>query len=125
MQVGPLKKQSEIAKKYLVLRDELRVKEVSVWMETLDRLHAQTQNVTLEAQQVGSELEQARAELEALYASAGNISERMHRKDEENERARDRLSAAEAEAAACSRSLSSVAIQRETSFSFSSSRRIR
>ena len=32
MQVGPLKKQAETAKRYLVLRDELRVKEISVWM---------------------------------------------------------------------------------------------
>ena len=35
MQVGPLKKQAETAKRYLVLRDELRVKEISVWMEKI------------------------------------------------------------------------------------------
>ena len=101
MQVGPLKTQAETAKRYLVLRDELRVKEISVWMETLDKLHAQTEAVAAEAQQVNDELEHAKADLEALYASSGSITERMHRKDEETERARDRLSAAEAEAAAC------------------------
>ena len=101
MQVGPLKTQAETAKRYLVLRDELRVKEISVWMETLDKLHAQTEAVAAEAQQVNDELERAKADLEALYASSGSITERMHRKDEETERARDRLSAAEAEAAAC------------------------
>ena len=101
LQVGPLKTQAETAKRYLVLRDELRVKEISVWMETLDKLHAQTEAVAAEAQQVNDELERAKADLEALYASSGSITERMHRKDEETERARDRLSAAEAEAAAC------------------------
>ncbi len=101
LQVGPLKSQAETAKRYLVLRDELRVKEISVWMETLDKLHVQTEAVTQEAQQVRDELDSAKAELEALYASTGSITERMHRKDEETERARDRLSAAEAEAAAC------------------------
>ena len=101
LQVGPLKSQAEVAKRYLVLRDELRVREISVWMETLDKLHAQTEAVAAESAQVKGELEQARAELAALYASTENLSERMHRKDEETERARDRLSAAEAEAAAC------------------------
>ena len=101
LQVGPLKEQSEVAKRYLVLRDELRVREISVWMETLDKLHTQTEAVASEAQQVGDELEKAKAELEALYASSGSLTERMHRKDEETERARDRLSAAEAEAASC------------------------
>ena len=31
LQVGPLKKQAEVAKQYLKLRDELRVQEISLW----------------------------------------------------------------------------------------------
>ena len=101
MQVGPLKKQAETAKRYLVLRDELRVKEISVWMETLDKLHAQAQAIALEYSQTTGELEKAREELKALYASSGSISERMHQKDMETEQARERLSAAESAAAEC------------------------
>ena len=101
MQVGPLKKQAETAKRYLVLRDELRVKEISVWMETLDKLHAQVQAIALEYSQTTGELEKAREELKALYASSGSISERMHQKDVETEQARERLSAAESAAAEC------------------------
>ena len=41
LQVEPLRKQAETAKKYLRLRDELKSAEVSVWMETLDRLKEQ------------------------------------------------------------------------------------
>ena len=66
MQVGPLKKQSETAKQYLLLRDELRIQEISAWMATLDKLHEQSNGVKAEHSQIKSELEQAKAELEAL-----------------------------------------------------------
>ena len=101
LQVGPLKKQAEVAKQYLKLRDELRVQEISLWMAQLDKLHQQNEAVQQEFEQVGQELEKAKAELEALYASSEGIGERMHRKDIETEQARDRLSAAEGEAAKC------------------------
>ena len=101
MQVGPLKKQAEVAKQYLLLRDELRVQEISLWMASLDRLRQQNEAVQQEFDQVGMELEKARADLEALYASSEGIGERMHRKDIETEQARERLSAAEGETAKC------------------------
>jgi len=101
MQVGPLREQSEIARRYLVLRDELKGREVSVWMATLEKLHAQAESVNLEYEQVTKNLENARASLEALYASSGSITERMHQKDVETERARERLSAEESASAEC------------------------
>ncbi len=99
LQVGPLKKQAETAKKYLALRDDLKVKEISVWMESLDRLAFQTEAIRLEYDQVTTQLEKSRADLEAAYLSSGSITDRMHRKDEETDLARERLSAAEAEGA--------------------------
>ena len=101
MQVGPLKEQSETARRYLVLRDELKGREVSVWMATLEKLHAQSESVNLEYEHVTKNLENARASLEALYASSGSITERMHQKDVETEQARERLSAQESAASAC------------------------
>ena len=101
MQVGPLKKQAETAKQYLRLRDELKVQEVSAWMATLDKLHEQSELVSAEYEQTKKSLEQAKNELQALYASSGSISECMHRKDIESEQARERLSAAEGQAAQC------------------------
>jgi chromosome segregation protein len=101
MQVGPLREQSEVAKRYLVLRDELKIREVSVWMTTLEKLHAQAENVNLEYEQVTRSLEDARARLEALYASSGSITERMHQKDVETERARERLAAVESAQSEC------------------------
>lgn len=101
LQVGPLKKQAETAKRYLVLRDELRIKEISAWMATLDKLRSQAEAISKEYEQAKQALETARAELEALYASSGNISERMHQKDIESENARERLSAQESAQAEC------------------------
>jgi chromosome segregation protein len=97
IQVEPLRKQAETAKKYLVLRDELRVQEISAWMCTLEKLHEQADSIKLEYEQTAQSLDKAKAELEALYSSSGSISERMHQKDVETEEARRRLSAAEAE----------------------------
>ena len=115
MQVGPLKKQSETAKRYLRLRDELRIKEISVWMTTLDKLHEQAEYVNREYEQVSGTLEQARHELKALYASSDSITERMHRKDIESEQARERLSAAEATASECEANVAVIKANVESS----------
>ena len=101
LQVGPLRKQSDVAKRYLLLRDELREKEISVWLATLDKLRAQSETVRQEYEQLSAELENRKAELQAVYVSGDSLSERMHQKDIETEQARDRLSAAEARLASC------------------------
>ena len=101
LQVGPLRKQSEVAKRYLLLRDELREKEISVWLATLDKLRAQSETVRQEYEQLSAELENRKAELQAVYVSGDSLSERMHQKDIETEQARERLSAAEARLASC------------------------
>lgn len=101
LQVGPLREQAEVAKQYLVLRDKLRVREISVWMETLDKLHADAKTVSGEYDDAKKALDDAHRELDALYASSDSILERMHRKDAEAEEARARLSKAEAAAAEC------------------------
>ena len=90
LQVGPLKEQSEKAKQYLLLRDDLRIREISAWMTTLDRLHERSSSIEAEYEEAKMALEKAKADLDALYAASGSLSERMHRKDEESERARER-----------------------------------
>ena len=108
LQVGPLKEQSEKAKKYLVLRDDLRIREISAWMQTLDRLHEKAAEINAEYEQTSAALDKAKAELEALYAATGSLAERMHQKDEEIERERERLSAREAQGAECEADLASL-----------------
>ena len=106
LQVGPLKQQSETAKQYLLLRDELRLKEISAWMETLDRLREKAVTVNREYEEANSALASAQAKLDSLYASSDSITERIHRKDEETELARKRLEVRENERAGCEAEIS-------------------
>ncbi len=96
LQVGPLREQAETAKKYLLLRDELRSVEVSAWMETLDKLHAEAENAALASRQAEKALADARRELEELYGKSENIAEKMRECDVEAESERLKLSSAEA-----------------------------
>ena len=95
LQVLPLKKQAETAKKFLILRDELRVKEISLWMENLDRIHEKTSGIQTEYDTVNESLTLLKKELEALYASSESLAQRMRQKDVDTEKVRERLSAAE------------------------------
>ena len=101
LQVGPLKEQAENAKKYLLLRDELRVKEISAWLEALDRLRAQSDSIRKEYEELSAQLEQSKVNLQAVYVSGESLTERMHRKDIETDEARERLSAGEARLSSC------------------------
>jgi chromosome segregation protein len=101
LQVTPLKKQAEDAKKYLKLRDELRGAEVSVWMETLDRLREQAKTTEADAASADRARDKARTEMERFYADADNFGEKMREKDMEAENVRELLSRTEAQAAEC------------------------
>ena len=101
LQVGPLKEQAETAKQYLRIRDELRTREVSAWLETLDRLRSQADSIRSEYEQHCQQLNETKQALNSVYVSGDSITERMHRKDIELDEARDRLSKAEARVAAC------------------------
>ena len=105
MQVVPLKKQAETAKKFLILRDEQRELEINVWMETLDALHEKSQRAAKDFEEADAELTAAKRELEELYEINDNYSEKMRECDMESERERERLSAAEAAAGDCESSI--------------------
>lgn len=101
IQVEPLRKQSETAKKYLTLRDELRVAEISVWLENLDRLKAQSGTAEADYNAAKKNLDEAHAQLDALYAAAENYSDKMRECDVETEQIRALLSETEATQAEC------------------------
>ena len=88
LQVGPLREQAEKAKKYLVLRDELRLLEISVWLENLDALKASARKLESDFQAAQAERDSARAALDALYAQSEAYGERMREKDMEIESVR-------------------------------------
>ena len=101
LQVTPLKKQAEDAKKYLKLRDELKQAEVSAWMETLDRIHEQAKTTESDFASAESARDTAKAEMEKFYADAENFSVKMREADMEAESLRTLLSRTESQAAEC------------------------
>lgn len=96
MQVNPLREQAETAKRYLILRDEQRTLEISVWMETLDRLQTQAEAVNADYEQAKGGLEQAERELSRVYAESEKCTEKMRECDVESESLRAQCSKAEA-----------------------------
>ncbi len=101
MQVGPLEKQAETARRFLVLRDEQRTLEISAWMETLDRLHAQNETVLAGFEKAKTDLDAAQTALEGLYAAGEDFSRRIQGCDVEAEAVREAVSAVDANAADC------------------------
>ena len=95
LQVDPLREQAEKAKKYLVLRDELRLLEISVWLENLEALKADARKLEADFRAAEEERDRARAALDALYAEGEQYSERMREKDLEAERIRTESAALE------------------------------
>ena len=88
LQVEPLRKQSETAKKFLVLREELRGLEISVWLDSLERIRAGAIKVEADFQQAAQQRDQAKERLERLYAAAEEYAAQMREKELEAERLR-------------------------------------
>ena len=85
LQVDPLRDQAERAKRYLVLRDELRLLEISTWLEELDALRSGAQKLKTDLAAAAAQRDQARDALEALYGENERFGERMREKDVEAE----------------------------------------
>ena len=93
LQVEPLRDQAEKAKKYLVLRDELRLLEISVWLENLDNLKIQARKTEADFRAAQAARDEARSALDALYAEGEQFGERMREKDVEAESIRGEAAA--------------------------------
>lgn len=96
MQVEPLREQAETAKRYLILRDELRVLEISVWLENLQALKTNTFKLQADFQTAKEDQQRAQAALDAVYASAEQLGEEMHQNDIDAEAVRGEISTLEA-----------------------------
>ncbi len=92
LQLTPLRKQAQVAEKYLSLQGELKGLEVSVWMESLDKLSGQTEAIKASFDAAKAELEQVRSSVTENYRRSESITEKMREKDLEMEAVRERLS---------------------------------
>ena len=88
LQLEPLKVQSEKARKYLELKDELKGVEVAVWMDTLDKLAAAARKAEEDYASASFVLQQAHDDLDALYRQAETLTETLRGKDGELETVR-------------------------------------
>ena len=97
LQVEPLRAQAETAKQYLIYRDELRLLEISVWLENLETLKTNAIKLDTDLSLAREELKKANADLEALYAASEQFSARIHENDITQEEKRAQLSELDAQ----------------------------
>jgi len=88
LQLEPLKVQSEKAKKYLELKDELKGVEVAVWLDTLEKLSAAAKKAEEDYASASFVLQQAHDDLDALYRQAEILGEDLRTRDGELETVR-------------------------------------
>ena len=98
-QVGPLEKQAEKAKQFLLLRDELRVLEISLWLLSLDRIKADSAKLEQDTKICADQLSAAKQAQEGLYAQSEQLSADMREIDREADRLRQQLRETEQRAA--------------------------
>lgn len=98
-QISPLEKQADKAKQYLLLRDELRVLEISLWLLSLDRIKADAAKLEKDTATCLGQLAQAKQAQETLYAQSEQLSEDMRAIDREADHMRQQLRETEQRAA--------------------------
>ena len=88
LQLEPLKVQSEKAKAYLELKEELRGVEVAVWLENLEKLSAAAKKAEEDYKSASFVLQQAHDDLDSLYRQAEELGEALRTRDGELETVR-------------------------------------
>ncbi len=92
LQLEPLRVQSEKAKKYLTLKEELQGVEVAVWMDRLEKLSQDAKKAEEDFATACFVRQQANDDLESLYAAAEQLSQDLRQRSEEVENLRVQLS---------------------------------
>lgn len=98
-QKEPLERQADKARQYLLLRDELRMLEISLWLLALSRIGEDTSKNKQDSETCAKELAEACAARDALYAKSGTLAEEIRQAEIETEGLRARLRETEQRAA--------------------------
>ena len=91
----PLEQQADKAKRFLHLRDELRVLEVSLWLLSLEQLKNDTAKLNKDRTTCEKQLADAKQQQGTLYAQSEQLAESLREIDRETERLRNELREAE------------------------------
>ena len=98
LQVNPLREQAEKAKRYLMLRDEQRILEISVWMDRLSEIKTLKSRLQAEYAAAKERQEAAQRRLDELYGENDRFSQRMQENDTQQEQTRQETAALESQA---------------------------
>ena len=98
LQVEPLRAQSEKAKRFLILRDELRGLEISLWLDQLEKIRAGAIKTLSDYENAVRQRGEVQKQVEELYAAAEAISAQMREKDVEAEGVRFQMMQRDADA---------------------------
>ena len=88
LQVFPLQEQAETARRFLLLRDELRTLEISLWMDRLEEIKTAKNRLQAECAAAKARQEEARTRQDALYEANDRFSLHMQENDTRQEQAR-------------------------------------
>jgi len=105
LQVEPLRASAEKAKKFLILRDELRGLEISLWLEQLERVKAGARKLLSDYENAVRQKEEIQTDVERFYAAAEAVSEQMKQKEMEVERIRFEMMGRQADANECEKAI--------------------
>ena len=111
LQVEPLRAQAEKAKRFLLLRDELRGLEISLWMDQLDKVRAGSRKLLSDYESAVRQKEEAKGLVERLYAAAEAYAAKMREKDMEAEGVRFQMQQRQADANECERAVAVLRTQ--------------
>ena len=92
LQLEPLRIQSEKAKKYLTLKEELQGIEVAVWMDRLEKLSQDAKKAEEDYISANFVRQQAHEDLDNLYATMEELGNRLRLRNEEIENLRVQVS---------------------------------
>ncbi len=88
LQVEPLREQSQRARHFLKLRDELKGLEISLWLDELEHLRVSSIKLETDLRAGEYQLKQTQQALEKLYADSEQFAQRMREADMEMEELR-------------------------------------
>ena len=88
LQVEPLREQSERARSFLRLRDELRGLEISVWLDTLERIRAGAIKLETDYKAAVEQKEETERTMDRQFEEAERLSEQMREREVEADRLR-------------------------------------
>ncbi|MBR4304887.1 MAG: chromosome segregation protein SMC, partial [Clostridia bacterium] len=107
VQVEPLRVQSEKASAFLIYRDELRVLEVSVWLDSLDKLKDSLQKAKTDFDNAERMLSAKQQEVDALYQKSDSLSAEIGDKQRAEDEMRSSLSDVETQKGALDTAMAS------------------